>query len=291
MNATAPRSLLRAMAEQNSGRSPFPGHRSYTYASLSAALLSPPHLNSVQFVFPRDGDRELWCDGDILAAASPYFRILLQPGFEEGELKKVKTQKPRRARQPLPFDDSDDDEALARTPPTPPPSRYSDYPHRRVEIYEASYTTYRAVLCWILTRHISFAPLHSTFDAEAPEERRAERTLTLETRTLASPKLPTPASPKSVYRLAHLLEMPELEELALASFARQLSAATFAQELFPEITGTYEKILDKIIDFIVETQDDLKDLYDWEELASIIGSIEGEPWGGEVVARAFAAFV
>lgn len=56
MNATAPRSLLRAMAEQNSGRSPVPGRRSYTYASLSAALLSPPHLNSVQ---PRDGDREL----------------------------------------------------------------------------------------------------------------------------------------------------------------------------------------------------------------------------------------
>lgn len=71
-------------------------------------------------------------------------------------------------------------------------------PHYRIEVTSASYKTYRAVLCWILSNEIIFAPITSsatprTFDGDHSRS-------------------PAPVSPKSVFRLAHFLEIPTLKK-------------------------------------------------------------------------------
>ena len=64
--------------------------------------------------------------------------------------------------------------------------------------------------------------------------------------------LPPPSSPKSVYRLAHFLELPELANLALQNFGSQLNADNAAHELFGDTASSYPEVRKIALNFVVE---------------------------------------
>ncbi|KAL8278977.1 hypothetical protein RQP46_008646 [Phenoliferia psychrophenolica] len=195
-------------------------------------LLAPPHSNDCRFVFPREG-RELWCNSSILSEASPYFMTLLESEFAEGL--GYTTDPDVNIRSALPFDDSDDDDELA----APLPIRSCDALHHTIRIEETAYITYHAVLFWIMTNVIDFAPLRSTLAADAERDPISSDPM--------DPSLPIPASPKSIYRLAHLLEIPELQSLALQSIKAQITVENVLDELFCETSGLYDEVLDMLV--------------------------------------------
>lgn len=194
-------------------------------------------------------------------------------------------------RRPLEYQDSDDDEALA--PPVPPsdsPSHACTYPHHRVEIKQDSFLTYQALLCYINTGHISWAPLTSSFvevvylDERPRPARRAEAVLNL---AQYHPSLPALVSPKSVYRLAHRLEMPALQKLALDAIRSGLSLANVAEELFAETSWRYDEALDVVIEFAITNREALRKKKGWGDA---LGRVEQLHSGTKValwLARSF----
>ncbi|GAA5856756.1 hypothetical protein JCM8547_008825 [Rhodosporidiobolus lusitaniae] len=152
----------------------------------------------------------IWSTEAVLSK-SPYLKYLLTSDFLEGSVTTSHSAKPDRPVEPLPFDHSDgeQDEKTDKPPPSRiisplPKRRISALPHHRIAVTETAYTTYLAVI---------------------PDPLAA-------------------VSPKSVYRLAHLLELPQLASLALADFQVQLTVHNAASELFSETSGCYDELRD-----------------------------------------------
>ncbi|KAL8291355.1 hypothetical protein RQP46_002333 [Phenoliferia psychrophenolica] len=259
-SAAAARSGGRALAAQN-----------------SVLLLSPTAIN-VRVVFPRDGGRELWASSSVLSTISPYFKMR----FDSKELKIPSPTPPTSCDTTLPWkdlafansgpDDSDDDDDDALTEPLFLTSEPCEHPHYTIEIKGFTFTTYYAVLSWILSHHIDFIP-------------RATNSPTHEE---PSSTLPSPASPEHVYRLAHLLEIPELQTIALEEIRAQVTVATVVADVFSETSGKYPAVLDVLCKFMVKHRKEMKDIGIVEEIARMVTTT---PWGGEVVAKAFAAML
>ncbi|KAK4700287.1 hypothetical protein P7C70_g5962, partial [Phenoliferia sp. Uapishka_3] len=244
------------------------------FASRHLGLLMSPHHNNVRFIFPRDGARELWANAELLAATSPYLKLLFNSGFSESSALKVKTpSKSVVIRAPLQFEDSDDDEALAKPVTSSSSGCSCAGSHHEVEIMESSFITYKAVLCWLYTGFIDFAPLSSTFSNNI---RRAKALFTMTQRDLA---LPTPASPKSIYRLSHLLELPKLQELALQAIKSQLTDDNVLEELFSETSGTFDEVMELSISFVIANREKIRERMNWAELSNRLGEL---PWGGKI---------
>ena len=154
------------------------------------------------------------------------------------------------------FDDSDDDDDDIIPGPNPVPPTAPDTPaaatvpsadslaktdssFRLVNIDAAAYTTYRAVLCYLQTGHITFAPLRSSFRLQ-PESAALRNAKIAELHS--NPSHPRPASPKSVYRLAHFLELPKLADIALANIKSQLTKENIAFEVFGDVAAVYDEV-------------------------------------------------
>ncbi|GAA5877505.1 hypothetical protein JCM1840_003875 [Sporobolomyces johnsonii] len=206
-------------------------------------------------VFPSLGPNgpTLWASSTLLAAASPYYRSLLDSDFPEATKRTAKQHLVESLGKAVPkakpdtadFDDSDDEKDRAIPSISPPARPCEDLEYHEVKITQTAYTTYKAVLIWIQTAHISFAPIRSTVprlgfpllvDAASPSE------------SLASPCRPSP-SPKSVYRLAHLLDLPPLRQLALSALARQLTPDTVLVELFGDVASAYDEVRQLELEF------------------------------------------
>lgn len=153
----------------------------------------------------------------------------------------ILSDSPRIPHKPLKldFDDSDDDDPEEGTTSE---SRKSgtENSYYLVEVTSASYKTYRAVLCWILSDTIIFAPLNSA--AKPTTGRRQSH----------SPGSPTPVSPKSVFCLAHFLEIPDFAQLALDEFEPQLTVENLAFELFGDVADRQEEIRELCLSFAVK---------------------------------------
>jgi hypothetical protein len=66
------------------------------------------------------------------------------------------------------------------------------------------------------------------------------------------------ASPKSVYRLAHLLDLTELCQLALESIQSQLTPLNVALELFSNFSGVYDEVRKVEMDYFLARYDEVK---------------------------------
>lgn len=135
---------------------------------------------------------------------------------------------------------------------------------KRIDIKQAPYTTYANVLCWIGSGYIQFAKIRSTQQVDLSlifGKRRPES---------AKPPslLPRPASPKSVYRLAHLLELRELSAIALANFKSQLNVYNAAHELNSDTAGSYPEIRDIVIEYVVEHWKEVIKSAAWRQMAA-----------------------
>lgn len=189
----------------------------------------------VRFSFPRSG-QDLWASSTILSDASAYYKTLLESGFAESQVEtgaylgSTTTQTIERSTE---WSDSDDDD-------TSPVTYKSKQQIRTIVIKDHSFNTYHAVRIWILTKQITFASLrpHPTASAVAVT---APATSSLSdgrhnTDTSAAWSASAPiVSPKSVYRLAHLLELDDLKRLALDAFKACLTVQNVAHQLSPRL--------------------------------------------------------
>jgi len=202
--------------------------------------------NDVCFYFPRTC-QSLWGNESILNKASPYLTSLLTSGFTEGsptsDVESSSSKIPTIA--PFDFEDSDEetDKSLSRDQAESSATSVTTK-FKRVDVVQATYTTYSNVLCWIGSGHISFAPLKSTKPSGFPKIRSPSYKSRF--------PLPTPASPKSIFRLAHLLEIPELVDLSLANFKFQLTVQNVAFELYTDIASGYPQVREIAMECAVE---------------------------------------
>lgn len=147
------------------------------------------------------------------------------------------------------MDDSDDEEPAKD-------ARLESIPLRMhsIVVTDIAYTTYAAILVYLQSGHITFAPLLSTFRSKPselpPAERRRVAVKELAART---PLLPLPVSSKAVYRAAHRLELPQtLVDLALSHFKSQLTPRNVGYELFSATAACYSEIKTACLDYAVQ---------------------------------------
>ncbi|KAK4700977.1 hypothetical protein P7C70_g5261, partial [Phenoliferia sp. Uapishka_3] len=239
----------------------------HSMASWVPGVIDSKEYFDVTFNFANG--RDLHSNSTFLSIASPYYKTLFSSGFSETSLPRTKTMTPStktrgvlNAKRPRPSEDDSDAEADL-LPLSPPSSSY------RVEINETSYVTYREVLRWIHTREISFAPLKSAHPTDVSEPKKTQRSNPAATIII-------PASPKSVYRLADFLELPELQKLALASIVDQVKIPNVVHELLSEVCALYDPIQEALLKYAAEHWDCVKKSEGWKAFESKIEEGEDE---------------
>ncbi|BGP16284.1 hypothetical protein JCM10213_008264 [Rhodosporidiobolus nylandii] len=255
-----------------------PTKRACQCASRFAELHSTPTPHDVRLSFPSE-EREIWAS-ETLLKQSPYFATLLSSGFAESLSGEGGTETPREPRSNL---DDSDDELDSALPPPPKPSSHPIPPHKTITIIETAYTTYLAVVCYLQSGEIAFAPLTSSFRTagEPASAAPSSRTAAL----LPSPSTSTPpllpVSSKSVYRLSHLLELPALS--ALANFRSQLTVQNAAYELFSDTASCYNEVLEAVMEFVLARLEEVLETEGMKEMevkakAGELTAEEGAVW-------------
>lgn len=262
----------------------------------------------VRLLFKRadDLELELWTTADFLGKASDYYKSLFASGGTETVL--IKSSNRQRgpigtsAQQPLAratgsdvsvdWQDSDDETdafLIERDWMSCATSKHKtaaiDY--QQIEVRETAYSTMCAVLLYLQTGHIKFAPMRSSH-ALPQDELITKRKASLAQSLKKQPTLPPPVSPKSVFRLAHLLERNELQKLALDWFASSLTINGAAAELFSPASLAYGKLRKVVVDFVVKNWKEVKATEAWEAVRAEIasGQLEG---GAQILLDLFAA--
>ncbi|GAA5908888.1 hypothetical protein JCM6882_005475 [Rhodosporidiobolus microsporus] len=259
-----------------------PSELARQFANLSLAQIA----NDVLLDFPRSG-RQLWTSENLLLQ-SPYFASLLSSDFAESS-KAPTALRAKAAGEPLFFDDSGDEEKVGIKPSSAlSPSQAS--PHKTVTVTKTSYATYLAVVCWLQSGHIAFAPLASTFlstevsEGEAFVSRKKSISSSSTAHIVDCASL-LPVSPKSVYRLSHLLDLPSLSSLALSNFSSQLTVSNAAHELFSETSGCYNEVWNAVVEFIARYSDKVRGTERWKEAEERAGKGTMAEWEGAIWAR------
>lgn len=111
-----------------------------------------------------------------------------------------------------------------------------DYKGKIVVLSQFAYPTWKALVYYLYTGTISFAPLTSQLDAPGGSRRHA---------TFGPPL----CSPKSMYKLADELGMVGLKARAEADFRSKLSSRNITTELFSTFTLQFDRIRDIEIAF------------------------------------------
>ncbi|KAL8281457.1 hypothetical protein RQP46_006141 [Phenoliferia psychrophenolica] len=209
-------------------------------------LLQTANPNDVRFYFPKT-ESELWANSGVLSDASPYFKALLKSEFQEGRFLTSAARREgangkgkRKASELDVGEDGDGVDSDAETDNSHPPTRVgaeSDAlnPFHQIEITSASHTTYAALLGYLYTSHVSFAPLRSS-----------SSTLRFVPSTTS---LPHPVSPKSLYRLSHFVGVPALSKLCLDRIRESLTVDNVAKELFGETPRLYPDVKEVMLTF------------------------------------------
>lgn len=211
-------------------------------------LLLLPVVHDLRLHFPRV-NLSLWTNSATLSSKSPYISTLLSSGFSESVKKRGKRPRTKPTtsstaasatddRDRDEQDDSDtenDDLYLSRG--TTDISLESELEYSEIKIISSCYATMRSALVFLQTGYIQFAPLSSkvTTDDSQSSTSTPSRAQYLADFASSHPSLPLPVSPKSMYRLAHLLELPTLQKLALDNFRSQVDSMNVIEELFDPV--------------------------------------------------------
>ena len=262
----------------------------------------------VRLLFKRadDLELELWTTADFLGKASDYYKALFASGGTETVTRSrskrqrgpsvVSEQKPfAPGKSPDPkvdWEDSDDETDAFLVERdwmscTTTKQDTAEIDYQQIEVRETAYSTMCAVLLYLQTGHIKFAPIRSSYALSHDEvvtKRSALRTKSLK----KHPTLPPPVSPKSVYRLAHLLERDELEKMALDSFASDLTISGAADELFSPVSLAYDKLRKVVFDFAVKNWKEVRATETWK--AARANATKGQAEGAaQILFDLFAA--
>jgi hypothetical protein len=211
--------------------------------------------NNVCFTFPRTSKR-IWANETILRKASPYFETLLSSEFAEGSPSLPSTTTTlQEAVSPYTYLDSDtESDTVSQTAGKnmEEEERVETFPYKTIKIIDTTYTAYLSVLLWISTKYISFAPLLSSMDPAKGVANFTRRIAITNKQKQMKAGLPTPVSPKSVYRLAHLLEIPDLKSLALSNYKSQLTTWGAFLELYGDVSCTYPEVQEITLNYVVD---------------------------------------
>ncbi|BGP08924.1 hypothetical protein JCM10049v2_004775 [Rhodotorula toruloides] len=232
-------------------------------------LNATPH--NVRLFFPTL-EIDLWSESSILSRSSSYFKTLFASGFDENKTTRsgVHSSTSSAASRHVgaeDFKDSDSetDELFIKEHPIRQQSGGVPLAHKQVNVTSTAFTTYRAVLPYLRTGFIAFAPLSSTFPSGTSAS--APTRISKVTAAVASdPSLPYPVSPKSTFRLTHLLELDDLQKLCLANLAKQLTVDCAAVELFSKTSVCYDDWRKVVLDFVADNCDAVTASSAWAEV-------------------------
>ncbi|BGP33666.1 hypothetical protein JCM10296v2_005470 [Rhodotorula toruloides] len=163
------------------------------------------------------------------------------------------------------FDDSDDETDELYFANHPPEQHCLDVlqlAYKEIKVTKTAFTTYRAVLACLRTGYITFAPLWSTFFYSTSEQAQSRRSYIEATVGRAPPTHPYPVSPKSAFRLAHLLELEPLQHLCLANFKAQLTIKAFLRD----VCSRQHLARNVVLDFVVNNWDAVTGSAEWDEI-------------------------
>ncbi|BGP32868.1 hypothetical protein JCM10296v2_004653 [Rhodotorula toruloides] len=237
-------------------------------------LLANPH--DVRLSFPRHGG-QLWTRSDVLARLPPCFKTLLSSGFADSvsvPAKRARTAGQKRAVAVPPQEeedsnDSDDETDQLYFTNNPLDGDKEDEEeavgaYEKVTITGSAFTTYRAVLAYLRSGYIAFAPLSSTCSPVVGAS--TSRQNRLQVAAKSKPDMPYPVSPKSTFRLAHLLELEDLQRLCLSNVQETLAPDSAAHELFDEVSVLHEAWRRVVIEYVVATWDVVHATKGWKEV-------------------------
>jgi hypothetical protein len=160
------------------------------------------------------------------------------------------------------FDDSDDETdafLFSNHPPTISPSNTDEVSFRQITISQTAYSTYHSLLVYLQTGFVHFVPLSSSFpDAES-------RTAFLTDAHDKHPDLPMPISPASLYRLAHLLSLDDLQKRCLDCLPSSLSVKNAGIELFSETSIAYDDWRKAVLEWVKKHWGEVKASEQWKE--------------------------
>ncbi|GAA5984451.1 hypothetical protein JCM10908_003351 [Rhodotorula pacifica] len=274
--------------ELDSGKTarPIPPFADLTQARRIAKLGAIPPT-PLRLIFPKSSGSQLslWITTSFLAKFSKYHKDLLASGCAE-------TQPHRHARiddgktsasasigkdpqleahsEQSTFDwqDSDDeaDEFLfTRDVAFACEDAIDKLEYRQITTRETAFSTFRAVLLYLQMKsgEIRFAPLQSALAPHNPEAKVTREQL-ITSAFAKEPDLPLPVSPKSVFRLAHLMRHAELQNVALGAFAARLTVHGAASELFSPISLAYDELRKLVIDYIAKNWKEVRATESWK---------------------------
>ncbi|KAG0704138.1 hypothetical protein DFH29DRAFT_802345 [Suillus ampliporus] len=110
-------------------------------------------------------------------------------------------------------------------------------PSRRLLVTDTAFNTWQALLYYLYTDEIVFAPL------------RSQASQTAKHRSLAEPPS---CSPKSMYRLACKIKQEKLQDKALAAIRSSLTEHNILQELSSSLTSRFPAILDMEVESLFQ---------------------------------------
>ncbi|KAF9785368.1 hypothetical protein BJ322DRAFT_1211231 [Thelephora terrestris] len=112
-----------------------------------------------------------------------------------------------------------------------------------IKICDIALITFQAFLLYLYTGQIEFAPYGS-------EENRRSRSV--EIVSTSEDSVPRP-SPKSIYRLAHMYDIPALQQLALISISNGVEQCDTVEEVFSEFSSKYEGVRNMHVNHLAST--------------------------------------
>ncbi|KAF8158296.1 hypothetical protein B0H34DRAFT_708202 [Crassisporium funariophilum] len=161
------------------------------------------------------------------------------------------------------------------------------FPKMTVVVRDVAYTTYRAMLYYIYTDNVVFAPLSSSFltatpnisatpaeslpstPSEGPSQGLGVRYFSMHETSLSrtewirewmrnNPGRPAPCSAKAMYRVADRLDLWELKERAAQHILKSLTVENIAYEVFSPFAATFEAIRKVEIEFFLSHWHDIR---------------------------------
>ncbi|GAA6021031.1 hypothetical protein JCM10207_003893 [Rhodosporidiobolus poonsookiae] len=243
-----------------------------------------PHTLRLVFSRLNGSDAELWASGQLLSSKLPYFKDLLASDFEEATVRRSKRARKSGAHpvdvadEQKSFGDSDDetdDVLFTVRPPTSIDSPESaDVPFHEISIKHTAFSTYHALLVYLQTGFVHFAPLKSASSPSNPSSSSTRRDY-LSDAYDDKASLPLPVSPKSLYRLIDLLRLPDsdpLHTLCLRAFADSLTHDGAAHELFSEASICFDKLRAVVLEYILANHDAVTTTTSWN---AVLAEIRG----------------
>ncbi|GJN91179.1 hypothetical protein Rhopal_004197-T1 [Rhodotorula paludigena] len=249
-----------------------------------------PIPHDVRLFFPNAGSKgaEIWTTAHLLSLSSPYLKDLLSSDFAESVTLSSKKRQRRSAapeqdvklqgQSSKDYHDSDDevDDLFLDNFPRPlfdlellsPDHHHGD-----------RHATYYATIRWLETGNIAFLDLTSQCKPQDPAATRTRddylcgellghnKSDGSQDCTKEPHSTPwCPVSSKSVYRLAHLLQLDHLQQVCLTNLGLNITHHAAARELFDNASVLYDAWREVLLDYVVEHWDDVTATSTWQEM-------------------------